>query len=68
MVTDEQRLNWGIREKSPCAYCPDDEKYTACHDTCPKFKEWSEKRKAVNEVRKQYDRMKRRKQWQRKTF
>jgi hypothetical protein len=60
MAKDEQRLRSGIREKSPCAYCPDDEKYTACHDTCKKFEKWRAKLEAVNEARKAYEKLSRR--------
>ena len=65
MVTDEQRFNSGIREKSPCAYCTDDEKHTACHDTCERFKAWKAKLETVKEAKKAYDRLNRRKKWQR---
>lgn len=54
MVTDEQRTIPTVREKSPCAFCPPEEKYTACHDTCKKFAEWKEKVKTVKENRKKY--------------
>lgn len=65
MVTDEQRLNSVIREKAPCAYCSADEKYIACHDTCKKFKEWRAKLEAVKQAREAYNRLNRRKLWQR---
>ena len=57
MVKNEQRINNGMRDKAPCACCPADEKYTACHDTCKKFKEWRAKLEAVKEARENYNRM-----------
>lgn len=63
MVKKGQRINIGIRDKSPCAYCPADEKYTACHDTCKKYKEWRAKLEAVKEARAAYYRENWRKKW-----
>ena len=54
-----------VRGKSPCASCPDDEKYTACHDSCKRFQEWKAKVEAVKEAKRAYDRLNRRKPWQR---
>lgn len=56
MIKKEQRLNNGLRDRSPCADCPSDEKYTACHDTCKKFKEWRAKLEAVKAAREEYNR------------
>lgn len=66
MAREESRLRYGIREEPPCKDCT--AKYTACHDSCDKFKEWKAKREAVNEARKAYYRMNRRKKWQETTF
>lgn len=54
MVTDEQRTIPTIREKPPCAFCPPEEKYRACHDTCKRFAEWRAKVDLVNENRRKY--------------
>lgn len=54
-----------VRDKSPCASCPDDEKYRACHDSCKRFREWKAKVEAVKEAKMAYDRLNRRKPWQR---
>ena len=54
-----------VRDKSPCAYCQDDEKDRACHDSCKRFQEWKAKVEAVKEAKRTYDRLNRRKPWQR---
>jgi hypothetical protein len=54
MVTDEQKTIPTIREVSPCAFCPPEEKYLACHDTCKKFAEWKNKVDAVKKKKREY--------------
>lgn len=34
-----------MREDSPCRFCVDD-RYTACWDSCKKFKEWKDRDQA----------------------
>lgn len=45
-----------IRDETPCKYCTD-ERHTACHDTCKKFKLWTEEKDRVVENRRKYDRL-----------
>lgn len=54
MVTDAQRTPQTVREKPPCAFCPPEEKYTACHDTCKRFAEWKARVELVKKNRKEY--------------
>ena len=55
MAKDEQRITGGIRDKSPCAYCPADKRHPACHDSCEEFKAWRAKLEAVKEAREKYN-------------
>ena len=54
MVTDEQRTAPPVRDKPPCAFCPPEEKYLACHDTCEKFAKWKTNVELVRENRRKY--------------
>lgn len=71
-MNDSQRVSIGIRDVSPCKDCP--ERFAACSDHCPKdergefgYKAWKAKIKEVDEKRKAYDRLNRRKAWQMKS-
>lgn len=64
MAKDEQRLNNGIRDKAPCAYCEDDVDKPICHDTCKRYLEWRARLEANKEARKAYNRL-RRETWRR---
>ena len=66
-MNDNNRLNCGIRDKSPCKDCA--ERFLACSDKCPKdargefgYKAWKEKLREVEEKRKLYYKF-RRKKW-----
>jgi hypothetical protein len=59
----DKRLPGVIRGVSPCAECS--ERHTACHDNCPKYKEWKAEMQKVKDKKKEYDRLNRRKGWQR---
>ena len=41
-----------IRDKPPCKGC--NERFTACHDKCDKYKEWKKLVDGVNKDRKEY--------------
>ena len=41
------------REKPPCYGC--EEKFTACHDKCEKYKAWKSRLDEVNKRRKEYE-------------
>ena len=53
-----------IRDCSPCKTCTD-ERHTACHDTCEKYKRWSDKVEQANKNRREYA-QKRDFQWRKK--
>lgn len=66
MVKDESRIPSQIRDISPCYQCT--ERFTACHDHCPKdergafgYKAWLKKAEQVKDAKKAYDRSKPRK-------
>ena len=40
------------REISPCKGC--NERFTACHDKCEKYKEWKKLVDSANKARKEY--------------
>lgn len=40
MPTKNPHLHNGVRKEAPCKSCPPEEKYSACHDTCEKFRNW----------------------------
>lgn len=42
-----------IREKPPCKDCQD--RHTACHDKCEKYKAWKSWLDEVNKRRKEYE-------------
>lgn len=59
MITDEQRINFIIRDVSPCKGCA--ERFVACSDRCPKdqrgeygYKAWKANIEEVKKVRKNY--------------
>ena len=59
MVKDSQRIPSQIREVSPCKGFT--EKFTACHDRCPKdergefgYKAWKGEIKRVKQTREEY--------------
>lgn len=63
----DNRMSCGFREKSPCKDCT--ERFLACCDKCPKdargeygYKAWKEKLHEVEEARKLYYKL-RRKKW-----
>lgn len=73
MIRDESRIKLSSRDESPCKGCT--ERFTACWDRCPKdergeygHKAWKAKRKDVEDKRRAYNDLNRRKSWQRKTF
>ena len=71
-MLEEARLHGPVRDISPCKDCT--EKFTACHDRCPKdergeigYLAWKANKDKVNKERKEY--MKdRRFRWQRTNF
>ena len=42
-----------IRDKPPCKGC--NERFTACHDKCDKYKEWKRDLDELNKRRKEYE-------------
>ena len=74
MVTEEQRIPGVVRGSPPCKNC--EERHTACHDKCPKYKAWKAEAEKIKEAKRVYDEErfnayeeeKRRKSWGRKTF
>lgn len=68
------RYPGAIRGVPPCKDC--EERHTACHDKCPKYKEWQAEVHRVKEARKAYEDSRndeyieqhRRQAWRRKTF
>ena len=80
-MDNDKRIPSVIRDISPCAECT--EKFTACHDRCPKdlrgdfgYKAWKAKAQQVKDARnayldekaRDYEEQKRRKSWERTTF
>ncbi len=64
-------LGQDIRESAPCKLCS--EKFTACHDRCPKdergefgYKAWKAILEDIKKKRKAYLDLKRRKKWKRR--
>ena len=60
-MREDQRLHL-YRKISPCQNCA--ERFTACHDRCPKdergeegYKAWKAENERINEERKRYDKM-----------
>lgn len=46
------RLDPPIAERPPCKGC--NERFTACHDKCEKYKAWKQRLAEVNKRRKEY--------------
>jgi hypothetical protein len=72
-MNDSSRLRDSIREVCPCKGCT--ERFIACSDRCPKdergefgHKAWIAKRKEIDEKRKAYNNLNRRRKWQRTIF
>ena len=42
-----------IRDKPPCKGC--NERFTACHDKCDKYKEWKKILDSANKARQEYN-------------
>jgi hypothetical protein len=60
-MNEEQRIEGRIRTLPPCKGC--DERFTACHDKCPKdergeygYHSWRSQLDELNERRKEYNR------------
>lgn len=69
-MNDNSRLKCGIRDKAPCKDCP--ERFLACSDKCPKdergefgYMALKATLHEVEEKRKAYNNLNRRKKWQR---
>lgn len=70
----ENRLPGVMRGVSPCVDCK--ERHTACHDHCPKYKEWKAEVQKIKEAKRAYEdernkaieEWNRRSRWGRKTF
>ena len=59
-MSEKVRLSSAARDKSPCEGCT--ERFTACHDRCPKdergqygFKEYRNRIEQVKDARRQYE-------------
>ena len=59
MVKDSQRISLNIRDVSHCKFCT--EKFTACHDRCPKdargefgYMAWKNELERVKKARLEY--------------
>lgn len=72
-MNDNYKFHTGNREEAPCKGCP--ERFPACSDHCPKdargefgYKAWKARFDEINNKRKAYDRLNRRKKWQRTDF
>lgn len=73
-MEDEKRLPGVMRGAPPCKDC--EERHTACHDRCPKYKTWKAEAERIKEAKRAYaeeqhmvyEEQKRRKSWGRKTF
>ena len=57
MGNDNKRINNGTRDVSPCAFCKPEDKYTACHDTCEKYKKWRANLDAIKKKRPEYHKL-----------
>ena len=49
----EMRIDGPIRDIPPCKDCED--RFTACHDKCEKYKAWKSRLDEVNKRRKEYN-------------
>lgn len=58
-----KRLVGVVRGVSPCTEC--EERHTACHDRCEKYKAWKAEVQIIKDKKKAYDSLNRRKGWQR---
>ena len=74
MVTEEQRIPGVMRGCPPCKDC--EERHTACHDKCPRYKAWKAEAERIKEAHRTYEEERyrtyeeelRRNAWRRKTF
>lgn len=74
MVIDEQRIPGATRGSPPCRNC--EERHTACHDRCVKYRAWKVEAERIKEAKKayvedwraDYQEMNRRNRWRKKTF
>lgn len=69
MIDDPTRPPRSFREHPPCKGCP--ERFPACSDRCPKdargeygYKAWKAYQKKIDDKRKAYNALNRRKAWQ----
>lgn len=69
MAKDECKIRFGSRDVSPCMNCT--ERFLACADRCPKdargeygYNAWKAKRKSVEDKRRTYNSLNRRRKWQ----
>ena len=72
-MKEKQRLCTAIRETSPCKDCT--EKFTACHDRCPKdergefgYQAWKTMNEEMKQKKKEYYNLNRSKSWRRTNF
>lgn len=72
MVKDSQRISSQIRDVSPCRDCS--EKFTACHDHCPKdargefgYMAWKAEIQRVKKVRREYIELKTEQEYNRRS-
>lgn len=52
-MKEESRLPGVMRGCPPCKNC--EERHTACHDKCPKYKMWKAEAQKVNDKRRAYE-------------
>ena len=70
-MNNDKRLTGAQRDISPCCGCT--ERFTACHDSCDRYKNWKAEAERIKAVRKSYlqeqnmifEEEKRRSKWQR---
>lgn len=68
-MKDESKLPGVMRGVPPCKGC--EERHTACHDNCPKYKAWKAETERIKEAKRAYEaeryaiieEQKRRKSW-----
>ena len=48
----DKTITGAIRDVSPCINC--EERHTACHDACPKYKAWKAEAQRVKKLRSAY--------------
>lgn len=74
MATDAQRIAGNVRGSPPCKDC--EERHTACHDTCQRYKDWKAYAHKIKDAKKTYEEdwradyqeMNRRNRWRKTTF